>query len=211
MGDGRRATAAHFYSTAGGVHVKSIRASVPDNQLVRRATARDLPLPHVDLAQLQRSTVRSALKIAVVVLSLIASVARGQQTHHRTPALDLTLARHTVSGGFIDFRDGAMLDLLAAGELRSAPRWAWVAAGGASVILGGLGDRCLIRPDGGGCAPQGNFVAVSLLSGAQVALGPAGARALVGRRSTMVRVIARSAHRDVWTSCRLHSRMSGWA
>ena len=137
--------------------------------------ARELPLDRKF-----RTVGFSVFWIGASVLSLSASVARAQHVKHRTPALDLTLARHTVSGGFIDFRDGAMLDLLAAGELRSAPRWAWVAAGGASVILGGLGDRCLIRPDGGGCAPQGNFVAVSLLSGAQVALGPAGARALVG-------------------------------
>ena len=126
-------------------------------------------------------TVRfSVFWIGATVLSLSASVARAQHVDHRTPAFDLTLARHTVSGGFIDFRDGAMLDLLAAGELRSEPGWGWIAAGGASVILGGLGDRCLIRPDGGGCAPQGNFVAVSLLTGAQIPLGPAAARALVG-------------------------------
>ena len=118
--------------------------------------------------------------MAAGVLTLMPSAAQAQRTHHESAALDLSLARHTIRGGFIDYRTGALLDLLLAGELRSDRRWAWVAAGGGGVVFGGYGDRCLIRPDGGGCAPHGNFVALNLLTGANVRLGAAGARALIG-------------------------------
>jgi hypothetical protein len=123
-----------------------------------------------------RPTGRNVLLIATAMLAT--SVCAAQPTH-RTPVIDLSFARHGIDGGFIDYRNGAMADLLAAGDLHRAGQSSIVLAGGASAVLGGFGDRCLIRPTGG-CAAQGNFVAFDLLTGIDREIGPASGRALVG-------------------------------
>jgi len=117
---------------------------------------------------------------ACAFAALAPSVARAQDTPtHRTAPLDLTIARHTVSGGFIDYRSGGLLDVLVAAPVRSASHAAFIAAAGVGVVVGGFGDRCLIRPSGG-CAPKGNFVVANALAGADVALAAWSARLLVG-------------------------------
>lgn len=114
-------------------------------------------------------------------MALVATAAPAQQQGpiHHTQRLDLTLGRHTTSGGFIDYRTGVLFDLLGASEVRSESLWNWVVGIGAGLVGGGFGDRCLISPRGG-CAPQGNFFAGNLLSGVDVPLGRASARALIG-------------------------------
>jgi hypothetical protein len=117
--------------------------------------------------------------IAAGVIALGASIARAQQPGpHRTPVLDLTVARHTVSGAPFNHNPGGSLDLLAAVPLRSTPRWALVAAAGGGFVVGGFGDSCLITPSG--CAPKANFVVANVLAGADVNLGGASARVLLG-------------------------------
>jgi hypothetical protein len=98
----------------------------------------------------------------------------------RSPAaLDITLGIHNVTGGLIDFNPGGLLDVLATGRIRAAPRRAIVAGGGASLVAGGFGDRCLRTPSGG-CAGKGNFVIVNALVGIDQALGSASGRLLIG-------------------------------
>jgi hypothetical protein len=122
----------------------------------------------------------SNLIIAIALIAFAASTAAAQQADlHRTPVLDLTLARHQVSGGFVAFRTGASADLLVAGALRSTSRWALVGAAGGSAVVGGFGDICLIRPDGG-CAPKANFVVANVLAGVDAKLGSASTRVLLG-------------------------------
>lgn len=108
-----------------------------------------------------------------------ASGVGAQESPRRTPVVDVTMARHTIAGGFVDYRTGALLDVLIAGDVRPAARWTWIAAGGVGGVLGGFGDRCLFKPDGG-CAPQANFVAGSLLGGVHVPLSEFAVRALAG-------------------------------
>ena len=121
-----------------------------------------------------------SLAIACAVVVLVPPPARAQDVpSHRTAVLDLTMARHAVNGGFIDYRNGAMLDVLAAGTVRSSPRAAFIAAVGAGVVVGGFSDRCLSRPDGG-CAPLGNFVVTNVLAGADLSLGQSSMRVLLG-------------------------------
>ena len=122
----------------------------------------------------------SSVAITGALIALVASTTAAQQsTLHRTPVLDLTIAGHKVSGGLIDFRTGPSLDVLAAGAVRSTPRWAIVGALGAGFEFGGFGDRCLVRPTGG-CAPKGNFVVTNLLGGVDLPIGGASARMLLG-------------------------------
>src|SRR5437763_17013372 len=102
------------------------------------------------------------------MLALAAATAGAQQTSRdRGAEVDLTLGRHVVSGGLIDFRDGAMADVLISGAFTTAPRWSLVGAIGGGGVVGGMGDRCLLRP-GGGCAPQANFVTADLLIGPEI-------------------------------------------
>jgi hypothetical protein len=93
--------------------------------------------------------------------------------------LDLTLGASGVRGGIIAFRSGALADVFAAGRLRPIPGGALVAGLGASGIMGGFGDRCLILPNGG-CAGKGNFTVVSALLGVDRALGAGSLRLLAG-------------------------------
>jgi hypothetical protein len=122
----------------------------------------------------------SALKVAGVVVALLATTAAPQHAQSlRTPALDLTLGRHTLSGGLFDYHTGAFADLLVAGAVQSGTRWSVIAAGGGGAVVGGFGDRCLLRP-GGGCAPKANFAIGNVLAGAGLSLRMISARALVG-------------------------------
>ena len=93
--------------------------------------------------------------------------------------LDLTLGASRMRGGIIDNRSGVLADAFAAGRLRSMPGGAIVAGLGASGILGGFGDSCLILPNGG-CAGKGNFTVVSALLGVDRAVGAGSLRLLAG-------------------------------
>jgi hypothetical protein len=119
----------------------------------------------------------SSLRIAIVTSGLLALPLGAQVCS--PAALDITLGLHAVTGGFIDFRTGALLDVLATGRIRAASRRAIVAGGGASTVVGGFGDRCLLTPSGG-CAGKGNFVVVNALVGIDQALGAASGRLLIG-------------------------------
>jgi hypothetical protein len=99
--------------------------------------------------------------------------------HPSAARLDLTLGLSAVRGGTIDFRTGLLADVLAAGRLRPTRRGAIVAGLGASGIFGGMGDRCLLLPDGG-CAGKGNFGVVTALFGVDRALGSGSLRLLTG-------------------------------
>ena len=117
----------------------------------------------------------SSLLIATVTSGLL-GLPLGAQV--RSPAaLDITIGVHYVTGGLIDFRDGGLLDVLATGRIRAAPRRAVVA--GVSGIAGGFGDRCLLTPSGG-CAGNGNFVVLNAVVGIDQALGTASGRLLIG-------------------------------
>jgi len=122
----------------------------------------------------------SHLARAIVVTTLAVSAVRAQATQpHRTSVLDLTLGSHNVSGAVFDYRRGGFADLFVAGAVRSTPARALVAGVGVGAIMGGFGDRCLLRPDGS-CAPQANFIATSALAGIDVPLGEGSGRLLVG-------------------------------
>jgi hypothetical protein len=58
----------------------------------------------------------------IALLAPAASLAQHASTHG-TPVVDLTFARHGLNGGVIDYRNGAMADLLVAGEIGRSPRW----------------------------------------------------------------------------------------
>jgi hypothetical protein len=94
-------------------------------------------------------------------------------------AFHVTLGRHQVNGGLVDFRKGAMADVLAAFPLREKSRWNLVGAIGAGAVFGGFGDRCLLKP-GGGCAEKANFTTFNALVGGENAFGTGAMRALVG-------------------------------
>jgi hypothetical protein len=116
----------------------------------------------------------------VAALAVGASPARAQTTAQDSVLrLDVTVARHEMSGGLIDYRTGGMLDALLALGVHDQPRWETVVAIGGGGVAGGFGDRCLIRPDGG-CAPQANFGFLNLLIGGDVSLGGAALRGLAG-------------------------------
>jgi len=119
----------------------------------------------------------SSLLIAAMTSGFLA-LPLGAQV--RSPAaLDITLGLHYVTGGLIDFRDGGLLDVLATGRIRAAPRRAVVAGVGVSGVAGGFGDRCLLTPSGG-CAGKGNFIVLNALVGIDQALGTASGRLLIG-------------------------------
>lgn len=92
---------------------------------------------------------------------------------------DVTLGLHSVSGGLINFRTGLLLDALAAARLRTIARPSVVIGGGASIVLGGFGNRCLLTPSGG-CAGKGNFVVLNALAGISQPLRSVSARFLLG-------------------------------
>ena len=114
--------------------------------------------------------------LLTVTLGVAAPLAAQQSSGAR---LDLTMGGSAVRGGMIDFRTGVMADVLAAGRLRPMPGRAIVAGLGASGILGGMGDRCLLLPTGG-CAGNGNFTVVTALLGVDHAVGAGSLRLLAG-------------------------------
>lgn len=117
--------------------------------------------------------------LAVLAVAALLCSADAQAQHRGDGGLTVTLGRHSVRGGLIDYRNGSLLDILAAGRVRTMHRWSMVAAGGVGVIVGGTTDRCLMRPEGG-CAPKGNFVAVEALVGVAKPIGRVSARVLAG-------------------------------
>lgn len=124
--------------------------------------------------------VRSIANIVAVLLVVSSSGAHAQTASVDTnPRLDVTIARHTMSGGTIDYRTGGMLDLLLAVPVHNAPTWKAVVAIGGGGVFGGTGDRCLFLPDGT-CAPQANFRVLDALVGADMSVGGAALRGLVG-------------------------------
>ena len=122
---------------------------------------------------------QSSLSVGVVTLA-IGLLAAPLSAQNRTPAaLEGTIGLHNTSGGTIDFRTGLLIDVLASGSVRRVFPRQFVVGGGASVVLGGFGDRCLLTPNGG-CAGKGNFTVVNALVGIEQALGSASARFLIG-------------------------------
>jgi hypothetical protein len=115
-----------------------------------------------------------------LLIAAAVGVAWPLAAQHRSAArLDLMLGSSAIRGGTIDFRNGMLIDALSAGRLRAKSGGAIVAGLGASRIVGGYGDRCLILPDGG-CAPKGNFSVVSALFGIDRAVGAGSLRLLAG-------------------------------
>lgn len=117
--------------------------------------------------------------LAFLAAATLLCSADAQAQRRGDVGLTVTLARHSIRGGLFAFRTGALLDVLAAGRVRTMPRWSMVAAGGVGVIFNGTTERCSILP-GGGCAPQGNFVAVEALVGVAKPIGRVSGRALAG-------------------------------
>jgi hypothetical protein len=93
--------------------------------------------------------------------------------------LDLSTGGGRVRGGMIDHRMDVLADVLAAGRVRPMPGGAIVAGLGASGIVGGFGDSCLLLPNGG-CAAKGNFMVVTALLGVDRAVGAGSLRLLAG-------------------------------
>lgn len=100
----------------------------------------------------------------------------------RGTGADVTLARHSVRGGFLGYRTGLHAGALFAVPLRPARTESLLLGFGGGAVVGGFGDRCLFGPGGpgAGCAPKANFVVVDLLVGTTIP-GAAGlARAFAG-------------------------------
>lgn len=118
--------------------------------------------------------------LAVLAVTALLSAADAQAQHRGDGGLTVTVGRHSVRGGFIHYRNGALLDVLAARRVRTMHGWSMVAAGGIGVIWSGTStDVCLMGPDGE-CAPKGNFVAFDALVGVAKPFGRMSARALAG-------------------------------
>ena len=118
---------------------------------------------------------------ALAALGIVGSSPARAQTTAQDSVLrfDFSLGRHTTSGGLIDYKTGAMADVLLALGVHEQPGWETVVAIGVGGVIGGFGDRCLIRPEGG-CAPQANFGVWNVLIGGDASLGGAAVRGLVG-------------------------------
>lgn len=114
--------------------------------------------------------------VAFCALLLTPAVASAQG---RGAGLDLTLARHSVKGGFLDYRDGPLADVLVAFPIRPTPTGSILLGAGGGLVFVGFGDRCKFGP-GGECAPQGNFGAVNLLVGTTIPGAGGLARAFAG-------------------------------
>jgi hypothetical protein len=115
---------------------------------------------------------------AILILALVVSCPLAAQ-HPSGARLDVAMGLSGLRGGTIDGRTAAFADVLAAGRLRPTPAGAIVAGLGASGILAGMGDKCLLLPQGG-CADKGNFIVVSALFGVDRALGAGSLRLLAG-------------------------------
>lgn len=127
--------------------------------------------------------IRKVRTVVFAVLIIVGGVTPAAAQHARQGALDLTLGSHYTAGGAIDYRQGLLADVFAAARLHHTERWSAVGGVGLSGVAGGFGDRCLLVPrsDGGSdCAPQANFVAVSMLGGGTTSLGGGSARLMVG-------------------------------
>lgn len=120
---------------------------------------------------------KAALAILAAASVLCARAARAQ--HRGDTGFTITLGRHTARGGDIAYRDGMILDILAAGRVRTMPRWSIIAAGGVNAVASNTTDVCSLRAEGR-CAPHGNFGVINALAGASTTVGPFSARALAG-------------------------------
>jgi hypothetical protein len=119
------------------------------------------------------------LSPAAIAALLIHQAGAQSPAHSRTGELDVSVGRHTAAGGIVDFRSGPILDILLSDGLRASSSWTLIGAMGGSAILGGFGDRCLLRSDGG-CAPKANFVVANVVVGPEVRIGESALRLLVG-------------------------------
>ena len=117
--------------------------------------------------------------LAVLAAASALCAADAQAQLRGDTGLTITLGRHTAQGGDIAYRDGFLLDVLAAARVRTMPRWSIIAAGGVSVVASNTTDVCVLRAEGR-CAPFGNFGVINALAGASTSVGPFRARALAG-------------------------------
>ena len=117
--------------------------------------------------------------LAVLAAASVLCAGDAQAQHRGDTGFTITLGRHTALGGDIAYRDGLLLDILAAGRVRTMPRWSIIAAGGVGVAASNTTDVCVRRAEGR-CAPFGNFGVINALAGASTTVGPFSARALAG-------------------------------
>lgn len=117
--------------------------------------------------------------LAVLAVGTLLSSTEARAQRREDVGVTVAIAQHSIRGGLVEYRTGALLDVLAAGRVRSMPRWSVIAAGGVGVVVGGTADGCLVRSDGS-CAPKGNFVVVDALAGLGTPIGGGSARALMG-------------------------------
>ncbi|MHB8838760.1 MAG: hypothetical protein ACYC7F_07380 [Gemmatimonadaceae bacterium] len=117
--------------------------------------------------------------LAVLTVSTLLTSTNAQAQHRGDVGLTVTVGRHFSPRAILDDATGALLDVLAAGRVRSMARGSIVAAGGVGVVMGGTVDDCQLRPDGT-CAPKANFFIVDALAGAAMPVGQLTVRALAG-------------------------------
>lgn len=135
----------------------------------------------VSIEPTRDSTVLASLECGIRPRTAIVIGTRASaDARTRTGAgLDLTFARHSIRGGTVNYRTGALFDLVGAVRVKSIQDWHLLMAGGAGVVLGGIGESCLLRPDGS-CAPRGNLGMVNALAGAARPVGGGTVRMLAG-------------------------------
>ena len=117
--------------------------------------------------------------LAALAAGTLLTSATAQAQRRGDVGFTVTVGRHFARGGVLDNRTGALLDVLAAGRVRTMPRWSIVAAGGVGVVVGGKWEVCVIQPDGS-CAAHASFLVVDALVGAAKPIGGMSARALAG-------------------------------
>ncbi len=117
--------------------------------------------------------------LAVLAAASVLCAGNAQAQHRGDTGFTITIGRHTAQGGDIAYRDGFLLDILAAARVRAMPHRSIIAAAGVGVVASNTTDVCALRAEGR-CAPFGNFGVINALAGASTSVGPFTARALAG-------------------------------